>query len=264
MQYKIAFNTYFVAFYCHFWYNLHVLESGGMGMNDAEKYFKKHNLSTEKILYLYRRDRKTVICFESGKEAASSIPMHEMLAFLPEEEFVSIAKGVVVRRDKILHIANDGVYTMTDGRTFQGRKRYLSAHKQLRKELDLSVPALETEFVPPLGFYEKCSILDDMPVAYCVIELVFDAEGHGIDFIFRYCNKQMEVVEGLSIEEMLNHSFYEVFKNGDRKWLVTYADVALNGVQRVLHDYSPEIDKDLTIYCYQPEHGFCACVLVPE
>ena len=36
-----------------------------------------------------------------------------------------------------------------------------------------------------------------MPVAYCVIELVFDAEGHGVDFVFRYCNKQMEVVEGI-------------------------------------------------------------------
>ena len=74
----------------------------------------------------------------------------------------------------------------------------------------------------------------------------------------------MEVVEGVPIEEMVNHSFYEVFKNGDRKWLVAYADVALNGINRVLHDYSPEIGKNLTIYCYQPEEGYCACVLFPE
>ena len=47
-----------------------------------------------------------------------------------------------------------------------------------------------------------------MPLAYCVIELVFDENGHGIDFVFRYCNKQMEVVEELPISEMLNHSFY--------------------------------------------------------
>ena len=107
-------------------------------------------------------------------------------------------------------------------------------------------------------------ILDDMPVAYCMIELVFDADGHGVDFVFRYCNKHMEVVEGIPVEEMFNRSFYEVFKNGDRKWLITYADVALNGVQRTLYDYSPEIDKNLTIYCYQPQPGYCACVLVPE
>ena len=39
----------------------------------------------------------------------------------------------------------------------------------------------------------------------------------------------MAVVEGIPVSEMLNRSFYEVFENGDKKWLVTYADVALNG-----------------------------------
>lgn len=92
--------------------------------------------------------------------------------------------------------------------------------------------------------------MDEMPLAYCVIELVFDENGHGVDFIFRYCNKEMAVVEGVPVEEMLNRSFYEVFRNGDRKWLVSYADVALNGTKHTLKDLSPEIGKDLTIYCY--------------
>ena len=140
----------------------------------------------------------------------------------------------------------------------------MSTHRRLRREMHLDVPPRRADFAPSYGFLEKCSILNDMPVAYCVIELVFDAGGHGVDFIFRYCNKHMEVVEGIPVEEMLNRSFYEVFKDGDRKWLVSYADVALNGSQRTLSDYSPEIDKNLTIYCYQPEPGYCACVLVPE
>ena len=114
------------------------------------------------------------------------------------------------------------------------------------------------------SFLEKCSILDEMQLAYCVIELVFDENGHGLDFIFRYCNKEMERLEGVPIENMLNHSFYEVFKNGDKKWLVAYADVALNGVKRTIRDYSPEIGKTLTIHCYQPEPGYCACVLTED
>lgn len=52
-----------------------------------------------------------------------------------------------------------------------------------------------------MGFYEKCSIMDEMPLAYCVIELVFDEDDHGVDFIFRYCNKEMAVVEGVPVEE---------------------------------------------------------------
>lgn len=58
-----------------------------------------------------------------------------------------------------------------------------------------------------------------MPLAFCVIELVFNEDGRGVDFIFRYCNAEMEKVEGVPVEEMLNRSFYEVFRNGDKKWL---------------------------------------------
>ena len=36
---------------------------------------------------------------------------------------------------------------------------------------------------------------------------------------------------------------------------VANADVALNGTKHTLHDYSPEINKNLIIHCYQPEPG---------
>ena len=120
---------------------------------------------------------------------------------------------------------------------------------------------LEDKHTSPLNMLEKCSLLDNMPLAFCLIELVFNEDGRGFDFIFRYCNAEMEKVEGVPVEEMLNRSFYEVFRNGDKKWLVSYADVALNGTKHTIHDYSPEIDKNLIIHCYQPEPGYCACVL---
>lgn len=233
-------------------------------MPDLERFFKRHHIEAENILYIYRSNRKSVVCSESGEEASTTTPMQDLLAFLPEEDFISISRNAIVRRDRILNISKDGIYTMPDGKTFQGRTRCLSTHRRLRKEMHFNVPLPRIEAVPPLSFFEKCSILDDMPVAYCVIELVFDESGHGVDFVFRYCNKHMAVVEGIPVEDMINRSFYEVFKNGDKKWLITYADVALNGSKHTLHDYSPEIDKNLSIYCYQPEHGYCACVLVPE
>ena len=62
-----------------------------------------------------------------------------------------------------------------------------------------------------------------MPLAFCVIELVFDEKGHGVDFVFRYCNEMMADVEGIPISEMINRSFYEVFENGDKKMLPSTA-----------------------------------------
>ena len=228
-------------------------------------FFERKNIDISNILYLTRQNPLTKITFFDGKEILTAIPVKEIALYLPDEEFVNITKGILLRKSQIVNISDDGLYTMTDGSVFQGRKRNISQHKQLRQALGLSKEQNEkTEKMIPLELLEKCSILNDMPLAFCVIELVFDANGRGVDFVFRYCNEEMAVVEGIPVSEMLNNSFYKVFENGDKKWLVTYADVALNGTKVILHDYSPEIGKDLTIYCFQPHPGYCACILIPR
>ena len=228
-------------------------------------FFERKNIDIANILYLTRQNPHTKITFFDGKEILTAIPVKEIAIYLPDEEFVNITKGVLRRKSQIVNISDDGLYTMTDGSVFQGRKRNISQHKQLRQALGLSKEQdAKAEKMVPLELLEKCSILNDMPLAFCVIELVFDANGRGVDFVFRYCNEEMAVVEGIPVSEMLNNSFYEVFENGDKKWLVTYADVALNGTKVILHDYSPEIGKDLSIYCFQPHPGYCACILIPS
>ena len=236
------------------------------------KYLTKEQIEPEHILSAHSSGDKVTLCFDNGVERMAAVRFKEVVELLPQDEFVTIRRGTVVRKSAIVAISNDGVYTMLDGRNYQGFKRSLVSHKKLRKELGLSstlpLPGPAEELDPvtrmPLTLLEKCTLIEDMPVAYCIIEIVFNEEGHGIDFIFRYCNKQMAVVEGVPVEDMVNHSFYEVFKNGDRKWLAAYADVTLNGTPHTLHDYSPEIDKTLTIHCYQPEPGYCSCVLLVD
>ena len=219
-------------------------------------FFERKNIDIANILYLTRQNPHTKITFFDGKEILTAIPVKEIAIYLPDEEFVNITKGILLRKSQIVNISDDGLYTMTDGSVFQGRKRNISQHKQLRQALGLSKEQdAKAEKMVPLELLEKCSILNDMPLAFCVIELVFDANGRGVDFVFRYCNEEMAVVEGIPVSEMLNNSFYEVFKNGDKKWLVIYADVALNGTKVILHDYSPEIGKALSLYCVQPHPG---------
>lgn len=183
-------------------------------MINLNAWFQKHDLCAENILYIYRKDRKTVIQRTDGAEFALFVPVHSILSALPEKNFLSISKGIVVCRSHIVNISNDGVYTMSDGRTFQGRKRDMSSHRRLRAEIGLTNTKHR-----PLSMLEKCSLLDNMPLAFCVIELVFNEDGCGVDFIFRYCNAKMATVEGVPVEEMLNRSFYKVFPNGDKKWL---------------------------------------------
>ena len=202
-----------------------------------------------------------MIALVNGHSLSTAIPVRDLTACLPEGEFIIISRGVSLRKAQIVGISDDGVFTMSDGRAFHGRRVSLSEHKKLRNTLKINASAPADEYMPPKGLLEKCSLMDDCPLAFCVIELVFDENGHGVDFVFRYCNRAMEAIEEKPIESMVNHSFYEVFANGDRKWLVSYADVALNGTQRVIRDFSPEVDKHLTIHCYQPHPGYCACIL---
>lgn len=216
-----------------------------------ENLLAKYHCTFAQVMYATRNDRKTVLHLEDGRTIESFLPIKQLIQDAPADMFVSVNKGVVLAYQYIAS-AVDNVYTMTDGACFRGRTR--------QKTLVKSGTAESSEL--PCQDWNQYAILDDMPLAFCVIELVFDERGRGMDFIFRYCNKEMEVLEGKRIDEMLNRSFYEVFENGDRKWLVAYADVALNGVKRTIESYSPEINAYLKIYCYQPQPNYCACILM--
>lgn len=216
-----------------------------------KKLLQKNHSDFSHVMYATRSGRKTVLHLQNGTLLETFLPIKLLLMEAPAGMLESINKGVVIAPAYVAE--TDGlVYIMADGSRHKGR-----VHP---RSIDQSTPApTPSGNVPQWAQY---AVLDDMPLAFCIIELVFDEKGRGLDFIFRYCNKEMEALEGKPISEMLNRSFYEVFENGDKKWLVAYADVALNGVKRVIESYSPEINANLRIYCYQPQPNFCACLLV--
>lgn len=224
-----------------------------------QKYFNKNKISIENIKYLTREDNKTCIHLKNGQTFSTYITIKDFYSSLQMHDFLCVNKGIVVAKEQIDYI-DDGIYHMHDKAQFQGRKRTVAAHKRLNESLHQNA-ASNLRTVSDIQ--SRFSILDNMPIAFCVIELVFNQDGHGMDFVFRYCNKEMEVIEGKTIEEMMNHSFFSVFPNADRKWLVAYTDVAVNGKPCYIRDYSPEIEKEIFVRCFQPLEGFCACLLTP-
>lgn len=223
------------------------------------KFFKKNSISIKEIKYLTREDNKTCISLENGRVVRTFITVKDLFAVLAQYGFVSINKGTIVSKKYIDHI-EDCTYYMTDGTVLKGRRRTVAAHRHLNESLHSEGVSAS---MPTAEIQNRFAILDNMPVGFCVIELLFNDSGHGVDFIFRYCNKEMERIEGKTMEEMLDHSFYKVFPNADKKWLVAYTDVAINGGHRYIKDYSPEINKELLVQCFQPMEGYCACLLTP-
>ena len=159
------------------------------------KYFKKNHIQIEDIKYLTRVDGKTCIHTMDNQTFLTYITIKDFFESLELHDFICVNKGIVVAKNQINYIA-DGIYHMLDGAEFQGRKRTAAAHKKLNATLHQSIAdSIETV----VDIRNRFSILDNMPIAFCVIELIFNNDGHGIDFVFRYCNNEMAVIEGKTI-----------------------------------------------------------------
>ena len=82
-------------------------------MTDWNKWLKKRELCADNILYVYRRDRKTIIHREDGEEFELFAPVYTLLALFPEDAFLNINKGIAVNKARIVDISSEGVYTGT-------------------------------------------------------------------------------------------------------------------------------------------------------
>ena len=224
----------------------------------TERFFQKHMIEAEDILYVLRRNSKTVIHLNDGRFISTYVPLKTIISQLKGLHMLNINKGVYVNEAEIVSIER-GRYTMTDGASFQGRVRTPGAHSRKAQLLNRHLPSP----IPlPKNLVERFSILDHMPLPFCVIEIVFDENGHGIDFIFRYCNDALLRFENKSKDEIINHSCFEVFHGSEKKWAISYADVALNGVTREIMEFDSAHSRTIKAYCFQPQEGYCACVLL--
>lgn len=220
-----------------------------------QRFFTKYQIPEQSIKYIVREDGKTRICLNDGRVIETYIPLKSILTELPPNHFLNINKGIAISSKRIASI-HDDIYVMDDGREFKGRARmpHLYKHEQERR---FNAP-VEDRNLDEDTLIQAFTVLDNMPIPFCVEELVFDQNGNSIDFKFCYVNDSLADMEGLSKEQLLSQSFYSIFKHGDSKWLVACADIAMNGGSRVFQDYDTELNKMLTIYCFQPAEGYCA------
>lgn len=220
----------------------------------ALKFLNKTKLKPADILYFIREDRQTVIYLTSGGKLETYIPMKYLLAALPRGAFLNITKGVDVSTAEIASI-NGSVYTMRNGQQFTGRRRGSGEHKTNRHMLENRV--IPENRVVSATVSERFSVLDRFPLATCVIEMVVNTVGVGVDFVVRYCNEAFLEQEGVTYEEAIDRSFFELFPGTDRKWLSAYSDIAANGETQVIRHTDAKTGDRIQVYCYQPMPGYC-------
>lgn len=226
----------------------------------ASKFLTKENVKPADILYFLRSDRKTILRLTDGRTLETYIPAKYLLAVLPGNLFLNITKGVVISAAGIYKIEG-AVYTMTDGRQFMGRKRGAGEHKLNRHRLESRISVENPLLSQTIA--QRFSIMDHSPLACCVVQLISNSAGYVVDFIFRYGNQALYDLEDIREEDFVDHSFYDIHKGWNHRWLAIYTDVALNGTQRVVTDYNRFHQCPVTVYCYQPMESYCVCCLIP-
>ncbi len=224
----------------------------------TDKFFRKNQIVPKEILYLVREEGKTVVYLTDGRSVRTFTPLKTLVDGLRGVRMLSINKGVSVNEMQIFNV-DSGCYTMTDGRMFRGRVRTPGEHSRNKTMIDhrRSMPQ------PPEPPASRFGIMDNFPLPFCIIELVFGKEGHGIDFLFRYCNKAMEEFEQIDKESLVNHTYYEVFPEGETKWLIAFSDVALHGGSKIIESFKTGRGP-VRVFCFQTGEGFCACALVSD
>lgn len=222
---------------------------------------KTLNIPISSILYVIMEGNNAFIHISQGKVYQIRMTLAEIEPILGNN-FLKVKRGCLVSVLAI-HDFTDKVYLINgEELDYASRHRkeiveqFHTKQKEIIRHFNESV-ALSTEE----DYHEHYKLFDNLPIAFCDIEMIFDGEFNAVDWIFRYGNAALAELEKVPLEKLIGNTFGTLFPNMDFKWLRTYERATLFGETIKIVDYSPEINTYLDIICFPTFQGHCGCIL---
>lgn len=218
-------------------------------------------LRINSILYVQMHGNIANIHTVHGRVYPTRMTLTELAAALGDS-FLPVKRGCLVSVMAI-HDISDRVY-LNNGESLDfAPRRKSEIQATLREKQQSLIRSFTADTLPatPEQYHDHYRLFDTMPFAFADIEMVFDDEFNAIDWVFRYGNPALAKLERQPLENMIDHSFAEIFPNMDSKWLRSYERATLYGEMLKIIDYSPEIDTYLDIICFPTFQGHCGCIL---
>ena len=132
--------------------------------SSAERFLSRHRLRARDILYLCRENGRTVLHLEGGMTLTTFHPVKELADVLPQDQFASVNKGTLVRRDAVAH-EDGGILLLSDGSVLTVRKA------------DKALSVTETREALVCRIDRRYAILYDHPTPHLLFSLpLFDGE----------------------------------------------------------------------------------------
>ena len=85
---------------------------------------------------------------------------------------------------------------------------------------------------------------------HAVIRVELDDEGKAVDWTYMEANEELALMDGKPLEELIGHRYYEIFPEGDRKWLDIFYRAAWKGESVAVDDIAEEIGLYLHVEAY--------------
>jgi len=99
-------------------------------------------------------------------------------------------------------------------------------------------------------------LFDKMLNGFALCKLLTDKEGNPVDYIFLEVNRAFEKINSMKKEEVINKKVSEVFGFKLVPDLEKYAQVALQGKEKVFKTYIPRHGKYFKVVSYSPRKGY--------
>lgn len=224
--------------------------------------YKRIELDVRMIQYVFIDHNIAEFHLSNDTQCKTRIPIKKLEPMLGDE-FIRVHRNYLVAV-RAIHDISDKVY-LNNGETLNfaaRRKKELSAELRQRRQRLLDRLSATSETHTDSAYHARFQSFDDLPIAFCDIEMVLDENQNAVDWIFRYGNEALAQLEKCSLHDLIGHTFSSVFPNMDEKWLKSYERAALYGQTLEIIDHSPEIDTDLDIICFPTIKGHCGCILL--
>ena len=93
-------------------------------------------------------------------------------------------------------------------------------------------------------------LIEKMPLGFNLRELIYDEEGHAIDYRFLHANDYYEVITGLRKQDIIGKTAKEVIPDIEPSWIENYSHVIRTGQTETFEDYSRALGKYYRVVTY--------------
>ncbi len=224
--------------------------------------YKRITLDVRTIQYVFIDHNTAEFHLSNDVQYKTRISIKKLESMLGDE-FIRIHRNYLVAV-RAIHDISDKVY-LNNGETLvfaHRRKGELTEELRQKRQIIIERFNAESTAHTESEYHARFQSFDDLPIAFCDIEMVLDENQNAVDWIFRYGNQALAKLEKIALSDLIGRTFSSVFPNMDGKWLKSYERAALYGQTFEIIDHSPEIDTDLDIICFPTIKGHCGCILL--